>query len=130
MRQIPQHTFPLFLLQEVNNDNAMSNASNLVTWEGLLDEHELANANKIIGMEDDDDDEEQISDNEDMGASPAGQSEPFLLVNVGTTTGGGVSKYYFDTVWSKNSILNLILTLSGLFSSKSFHPNLIDNSFS
>ena len=97
MRQIPQHTFPLFLLQEVSNDNAMSNASNLVTWEGLLDEHvaNQANANKIIGMEDDDDDEEQISDNEDMGASPAG--EPFL--NVGTTTGGGVSKYYFDRIY-------------------------------
>lgn len=95
---MPQPTFPLFLLQEVSNDNAMSNASNLVTWEGLLDEH-VANANKIIGMEDDDDDEEQISDNEDMGASPAGLSEPFLL-NVGKTTGGEISKYYFDMVWS------------------------------
>ena len=98
---MPQQTFSLFLLQEASNDNAMSNASNLVTWEGLLDEHvaNQANANKIIGMEDDDDDEEQISDNEDMGASPAGLSEPFLL-NVGKTTGGEISKYYFDMVWS------------------------------
>ena len=116
---MPQHTFPLFLLQEVSNDNAMSNASNLVTWEGLLDEH-VANANKIIGMEDDDDDEEQISDNEDMGASPAGQSEQVL--SVGTTTGGGVSKYYFDIIWSKKSGLNLNSMLDALFSSKSFHP--------
>ena len=88
----------------------MSNASNLVTWEGLLDEHvaNQANANKIIGMEDDDDDEEQISDNEDMGASPAGQSEQFL--NVGKTTGGEVSQYYFDILWSKKSRLTLIST--------------------
>ena len=62
----------------INDDeSAMSNA-NLVTWEGLLDEH-VANAaagRKIIGMEDDeDDDEEAISDNEDNGASPAGGKE-------------------------------------------------------
>ena len=78
---VPNYHWAFHTFQEIN-DNAISNA-NLVTWEGLLDEHvaTAAAGRKIIGMEDDEDDDEEeammMSDNEDNGnvASPAGERE-------------------------------------------------------